>query len=110
MYMEEKSGSPLVSVIMPAYNAEPYIEEAIRSVLNQTVRDLELIVIDDTSTDRTRDIIRAIAHEDRRVRPYFNEKNLGVAKTRNRGLELCHGRYVALLDSDDYWKPQINPS
>ena len=105
MYMEEKSGSPLVSVIMPAYNAEPYIEETIRSVLNQTVRDLELIVIDDTSVDRTRDIILAIAQEDHRVRPFFNESNLGVAKTRNRGLELCHGRYVALLDSDDYWKP-----
>ena len=71
MYMEENSGSPLVSVIMPAYNAEPYIEEAIRSVLNQTVSDLELIVIDDTSTDRTRDIIRAIADVDRRVRPFF---------------------------------------
>ena len=107
MYMEENSGSPLVSVIMPAYNAEPYIEEAIRSVLNQTVNDLELIVIDDTSADRTRDIIHAIAQEDHRVRPVFNEQNLGVAKTRNRGLELCHGRYVALLDSDDYWKPQM---
>ena len=107
MYMNEPSGGPLVSVVMPAYNAGPYIEEAIDSVLNQTVTDLELIVIDDCSSDATAELIRRIADRDRRVRPFFNEQNLGVARTRNRGFELCRGRYVALLDSDDYWKPRM---
>ncbi len=107
MHHELHMGTPLVSVIMPAYNAERYIEEAIASVLSQTVADLELIVIDDTSTDRTGQLIREFAEKDSRVRPFFNEKNMGVARTRNRGLSLCRGSYVALLDSDDYWKPQM---
>ena len=102
--MENKT-TPLVSVIMPAYNAAPFIEEAIGSVLAQTVSDLELIVIDDCSTDDTRDKIARMAEQDGRIRFLENEENMGVARTRNRGLGLCRGEYVALLDSDDYWKP-----
>lgn len=97
---------PLVSVIMPAYNAEQFIEEAIRSVLGQSVTDLELLVLDDGSRDRTLEIVKDMAQKDPRVRLIVNEQNMGVAKTRNRGLELCRGAYVALLDSDDYWRPQ----
>lgn len=98
---------PLVSVIMPAYNAEAFIKEAILSVLNQSVSDLELIVIDDGSTDKTQRIITELAQRDERIYPIVNEENMGVARTRNRGLALCRGKYVALLDSDDYWKPQF---
>ncbi len=96
----------LVSVIMPAYNAEDYIEEAIRSVMAQTVTDWELFVLDDGSTDHTCAIVEALEKEDFRVRLLRNEKNLGAANTRNRGFELSRGRYVALLDSDDAWKPE----
>lgn len=99
------SAAPLVSVIMPAYNAERFIEEAISSVIAQTVADWELIVIDDCSTDGTQEIIADFARRDNRVLLVVNEQNMGVARTRNRGLELCRGRYVALLDSDDYWEP-----
>lgn len=102
-----QQATPLVSVVMPAYNAEPFIAEAILSVLAQTVTNLELIIIDDRSTDRTRQIIEEFAETDLRICSVHNEENLGVAKTRNRGISLCRGKYIALLDSDDYWKPQF---
>ncbi len=95
----------LVSVIMPAYNAEDYIEAAIRSVMAQTVTDWELFVLDDGSTDNTCAVVEALEKEDFRVRLLRNERNLGAANTRNRGFELSRGNYVALLDSDDVWKP-----
>ena len=101
------NGSPLVSVIMPAYNAQDYIAEAIRSVMAQTVTDWELLVIDDGSADDTCRIVSELACSDSRIRLLVNEENLGAAGTRNRGLELSRGEYVALLDSDDYWKPQL---
>lgn len=105
--MDRNHATPLVSVIMPAYNAEPFIEEAIASVIAQTVADWELIVIDDCSTDDTVQIVSAFVRQDPRIQLLTNASNMGVAKTRNRGLELCRGQYVALLDSDDYWKPRF---
>lgn len=97
---------PRVSIIMPAYNAAAYIAAAIHSVLNQTVRDFELIAIDDGSRDDTLAIVRNLAKEDKRIRCCPNERNMGTANTRNRGLELSRGRYVAFLDSDDLWRPE----
>lgn len=103
--MEEKKTVPLVSVIMPAYNAERFIAEAIDSVLNQTVKNIELIVVDDCSSDGTCRIVEEYTQKDSRVKLLRNEHNLQVAQTRNRGLEICRGEYVALLDSDDLWYP-----
>ena len=105
--MDRNHATPLVSVIMPAYNAAPFIEEAIASVIAQTVADWELIVIDDCSTDDTVQIVSAFVRQDPRIQLLTNAVNMGVAKTRNRGLDLCRGQYVALLDSDDYWKPRF---
>ena len=105
MYIDELGDTPLVTVIMPAYNAEAFIEEAILSVVNQTVTDWELLVIDDGSCDRTREIAEKFAESDARIHIIVNEKNAGVANTRNRGFNISNGKYVALLDSDDYWKP-----
>ena len=96
----------MISVIMPAYNMERFIETAIRSVMNQTYRDWELLVIDDGSKDATCAIVERLAAEDARIQLIRNEKNMGVARTRNRGFDLCRGDYVALLDSDDVWHPQ----
>ena len=104
--VKAESGAPLVSVVMPAYNARDYIEAAVRSVLEQTVTDLELIVIDDGSTDGTQELLYRLAHEDQRIRFLINEQNLGPARTRNRGFALCKGEYAALLDSDDHWHPE----
>lgn len=95
---------PKVSVIMPAYNAEKYIKEAVESVLNQTYKNLELLIIDDCSKDRTFELMKCIAQKDSRIRIFRNEENLGVADTRNRGFELADGEYAALIDSDDIWR------
>lgn len=94
---------PFVSVIMPVFNCELYIESAIRSVIGQTFRNLELIVIDDCSTDSTCSIVQRICQEEQRVRLIQNPVNMGVAKSRNRGLDICKGDYVAFLDADDIW-------
>lgn len=105
MKMEEKR-TPRVSVIMPAYNAEAYIAGAIGSVISQSITDWELLVIDDCSTDATREVVAGLAAEDSRIRLLCNEQNSGVAATRNKGLELADGEYVAFLDSDDIWHPE----
>ncbi len=99
--------NPLVTVIMPAYNAAGFIRQAIESVLNQTVSDLELLVIDDGSEDETRQIVEELCSRDCRVHLLINEKNCGAGGTRNRGMDLSKSPYTALLDSDDYWQPQL---
>lgn len=104
--MRETERHCMVSVIMPAYQAEKYIEEAIRSVIAQTVTDWELLVLIDGSTDATAQIAETLAAEDSRIRVVCNETNLGAAGSRNRGLDLCSGDYAAFLDSDDLWHPQ----
>ena len=96
---------PKVTVIMPAYNAAQFIEAAIRSVMAQTVNDWELLVIDDGSRDDTCQIVEQLAAGEPRVQLLRNEKNMGVANTRNRGLSLCRGEFAAFLDSDDIWLP-----
>ena len=107
MQVDNNAKKPLVSVIMPAYNAALFIEEAINSVISQTITDWELLVIDDCSTDATGDIVNTIAARDSRVKLLVNENNMGAAGSRNRGLDIFRGQYVALLDSDDYWYPQM---
>lgn len=90
---------PLVSVIMPAYNAEQYIGEAIESILRQSYENIELIVIDDGSNDNTEEITKSF--KDKRLYVYFNEKNKGISYTTNRGIEKSNGKYIALMDDDD---------
>lgn len=96
---------PLVSVIMPAYNTERYIEAAVRSVMAQTVTDWELLVLDDCSVDSTCAIAGRLAAEDPRIRLLRGGQNSGVAAVRNWGLTQCRGAYIAFLDSDDLWHP-----
>lgn len=98
--------TPLVTVIMPAYNSGRYIVEAIRSVMEQTWECWELLVLDDGSRDDTCALVQALAEEDSRIRLLPNGENMGAAKTRNRGLDLAQGEFVAFLDSDDRWHPQ----
>lgn len=96
----------MVSVVMPCFNEEENIEAAIRSVLNQTFADFELIVVDDCSSDGSARIIKAIAQEDARIRYLKNTENLGVAKTLNHGLSISKGKYIARLDADDACEPE----
>ncbi len=97
---------PLVSVIMPSYNSERHIAEAIASVQAQTLPDWELLVSDDCSTDSTREVVAGIAEGDPRVRLFPLEENGGAAAARNNSLAHARGRYVAYLDSDDLWLPE----
>ena len=107
MKVNEQSGveqkQPLVSVIMPAYNAEEYISEAVQSVMAQTYTNWEPLILDDCSTDGTADKARCFSDLDPRITLYSNPKNIGVALTRNKGMALAKGSWVALLDSDDIW-------
>jgi len=89
-----------ISVVMPAYNAVPFISEAIESVLAQTYRDFELIVVNDGSTDRTLNIVEKYAAQDERIKVYTHA-NMGTAPTLNRGIELASGEWVFLMHADD---------
>lgn len=95
---------PLVSIIMPAWNVQEYIRQAIDSVLQQSYRRWELLVIDDGSTDQTATYVQAYQEQDKRIR-YVYQTNQGQSAARNRGVQMAEGEYVAFLDSDDYWLP-----
>lgn len=104
---EQHFGSqPLISVIMPAYNAGADLAVAIDSLLQQTWQSLEILVVDDASTDDTGDWARECAKRDDRVRYFRNERNLGAYPTRNRGLSVAQGEFVTVHDSDDWSHPQ----
>ena len=90
------------SIVIPIYNTEKYLDKAIKSILNQTFKNFELILIDDCSSDRSYIICKNYADKDNRVKLLRNDINLGVAKTRNRALNNISGRYLTFLDSDDY--------
>lgn len=94
----------LVSVVMPVYNGALYLREAIDSILSQTHSNLELIIINDGSTDDSEDIIRS--YEDARIRYILNEKNSGICVTLNKGLDAAQGKYIARMDCDDISVPE----
>jgi GT2 family glycosyltransferase len=97
--------TPRVSVVMPVYNGEKYLTEAIVSVLGQTLEELELIAVDDGSQDRSLAILERVARADARVRVVVNERNLGSSDAVNRGWQLARSPYVARLDADDIALP-----
>src|SRR5512135_3626981 len=92
--------NPKVSVIMPLFNHGKYVREAIISVLEQSVQNIELIVINDGSTDDSEDVVKSIS--DDRIK-YFYQGNQGAAKTINRGISLAQGEYISILNSDDLY-------
>ncbi len=94
-----------VSIIMPSYNCELYLREAIDSVLAQTYKDFQLIIIDDCSTDNSLSIAKRYAAEDTRILLAKNPQNMGVSETRNRAIGLATGEWIAFIDSDDVWLP-----
>lgn len=93
--------SPLVSVIMPVHNGEKYLSEAIESILAQDYRPIEVILIDDGSTDGTSEIARSFSP----MVKYWYQANAGTGAARNRGVELAQGSFFAFLDADDLWLP-----
>lgn len=93
----------LVSVITPVHNAEKYLEITLKSVLNQTYKNFEIILIDDASKDSSREIIKNYEKIDNKVKAVLLDENVGVAKARNEGIKHAKGQYIAFLDSDDIW-------
>ncbi|MGL4597043.1 MAG: glycosyltransferase family 2 protein [Bacteroidia bacterium] len=93
--------NPLVSIVIPAYNAAPWIAETIRSVKQQTYQNWELLIINDGSTDDTVSVVESFLTDSRIS--LINQKNSGVSHTRNAGIEKARGQYIALLDADDWW-------
>ncbi|MDO4622408.1 MAG: glycosyltransferase family 2 protein [Eubacteriales bacterium] len=94
-----------VSIVMPVLNGERFIRQAIESVLHQTLQSWELIVVDDGSSDHTKEIVQKYQKDDARIRLICREQTGGTAAARNEGFRCCSGKYVALLDGDDLWYP-----
>ena len=89
-----------ISIIVPIYNAEKYLKKCLDSLVNQTKKELEFILINDGSTDKSEEIVKT--YKDERIK-YFKNKNQGIGKTRNFGIEKATGKYIMFLDSDDYF-------
>lgn len=98
---------PYVSVVVPMYNVENYLEHCVRSILNQTLSDLEVILVDDASPDRSGEIADQLALNDARIRVVHRACNGGLGPARNSGLEVAHGEYVMFVDSDDWIEPDM---
>lgn len=101
----ESLKKPIVSVIIPTYNASLFIAETISSILSQSMPEFEIIIVDDGSTDNTLKIVQDLARIDKRIR-YFIQERSGVSVARNRGIKESVGRYIAFIDHDDLWMPQ----
>ena len=96
--------NPLISVILPCYNSKRFIDRAILSVLHQTYKNLELIIVDDCSTDDTKKIIKTFIKQDKRIKFFNTKKNSELASApRNLAISKASGEFIAFLDSDDYW-------
>lgn len=101
------SQKPLLSVIMPVYNSEKYLETAVNSVLNQTFSDLELICVDDCSGDSSLEILKRISESDNRLRVIHLEKNGGAGNARNTGMREAAAEYITFADADDFIDPEL---
>lgn len=97
---------PLVSVIMPAYNAEKYIAQSIDSVVKQSYQNWELLITDDRSNDNTQQIVKQYSNQDSRIKLFVNEENGGAGVARNNSIQQAKGRFIAFLDADDQWLPE----
>lgn len=100
------TNNPLITVILPVYNGERFLNETIDSILNQTFQDFEVIIIDDCSQDQSYNIIQSYAQQDERIVIIKNEKNLGIAPSRNKALSIAKGCYIALINQDDINFPE----
>lgn len=98
--------TPLVSVILPAYNVEPYLVETLQSLAKQSLKDLEVIIVEDGSTDGTRQIVEK-AEQNSEVRVIYHNGNRGVATARNTGISVAKGQYIAFIDGDDLAHPDM---
>ena len=101
-----KNKQPLVSIVMPVYNAGKFLRTSLESILNQTYTNWELVAVDDGSQDNSLAILKEYANQDKRIRIYKQPRNLGVSKTANSALKQVHGTLIARMDADDVMKPE----
>ena len=99
----EDTENPMVSVIIPVYNAEAYLEECLDSVVNQTLKNIEIICVNDGSTDNSLDILKEYQEKDDRV-IIINQENQGAGVARNQGIKVAKGNYLSILDADDFFE------
>lgn len=92
----------LISIILPVYNVKPYLEECINSIINQTYKNIEIIIVDDCSTDGSNLICEKYKELDNRIKVIHDDENHGLSYARNKGLDICSGKYINFIDSDDY--------
>lgn len=105
--MRAQPARPSVSVIVPIHNAEKYLDDTVRSIMNQTLSGIEIILVDDRSSDGSLDVCYRLAREDPRICVLRNRGKVGVSATRNRGIERAKGRYIAFVDHDDFIDPDM---
>ena len=98
----EKESLP-VSIVLGTYNGEKFLKEQLDSIINQTYTNMEIVVTDDASTDGTKNILDDYAKKDNRIKIYFNDKNIGLIKNFEKGVQQTHGAYIAFADQDDVW-------
>ena len=96
----------LISIILPVYNAEKYLYKALDSIVNQTYKNLEVICVNDGSTDKSEEIILNFKNKDSRIVYIKNEKNIGLIKTLNKAIDIANGKYIARMDADDISLPE----
>ena len=106
MFMKHAKTLPLISVIVPVYNTSVYLNRCIKSILNQTYQNLEIILVDDGSTDESPSICDTYAQEHSNIK-VIHQKNQGISLARNRGIEIAQGDFVGFVDSDDYCAPDM---
>ena len=97
----ENNDEDLISIIVPVYNVEKYLEQCLESLLNQTYKNIEIIVVNDGSTDQSLDILNKYSFKDNRIKLY-SQKNQGISAARNTALEHINGKYIMFVDSDDW--------
>ena len=98
---------PPISIFIPLYNSELFIQKTIESVLSQTCQDWELFIIDDNSKDNSYAVAKAFELKDKRIKVFKNETNSGMMGNWNKGIEMCHSEYFVKLDADDIWHPDF---
>ena len=97
---------PIISILLPCYNAEKHLHEALESIIRQTYTNIEIIAIDDGSVDKTPVILKEHADRDNRIKVFTNDKNIGLIQTLNKGIEFCSGEFIARMDTDDISHPR----
>lgn len=99
------NNAPLISVVIPLFNAEQYLETCLQSIVTQSLNNIEILVINDCSSDNSLEIAQKFASQDNRIKIINNQTNLGAGATRNLGIQLAQGKYIHFVDSDDYLEP-----